>query len=129
MPAPLSKDLRRRVVDAVKNGALYKEAADRFGVGEASVSRWMRLDRETGDVQHRGLGGRRHGITDPESLEVLERLVREKPDSLVMELKDRFEEETSRKTSESAIKRTLKKLGFKRKKKELVATERDTPRM
>lgn len=86
MPAPLSDDLRRRVVDAVKEGASYKEAAVRFGVGEASVSRWMRLDRETGDVRRRVMGGRRFGVTDPTSLDVLERLVREKPDSLVVEL-------------------------------------------
>ena len=49
MSKALSLDLRRRVVGAVVDGASHREAAARFGVGVASVSRWRALVRENGD--------------------------------------------------------------------------------
>lgn len=46
MGAPISTDLRTRVVAAYKAGrGTYREIAELFGVGEASVDRWLRLDR------------------------------------------------------------------------------------
>ena len=40
MSKALSVDLRVRVLAAVAAGATHREAADRFGVSAASVSRW-----------------------------------------------------------------------------------------
>jgi len=37
-----SKDLRRRVINAVKSGATRAEAASRFGVSQSSVFRWQK---------------------------------------------------------------------------------------
>jgi transposase len=129
VPRPLSLDLRKRIVEAVEDGATYEEAARRFGVGEASVSRFMRRWREAGSLEPNPMGGRRFGITDEESLALLRKLVEEKPDRLVVELKELFEEQSGKSTSESGIKRALKKLGFRRKKKGFVATERGSDRV
>ncbi len=38
----MSSDLRKRVVDFVRGGGSKAEAARRFGVGEASVYRWVK---------------------------------------------------------------------------------------
>ena len=129
MPAPLSLDLRKRIVEAVEDGASYEEAARRFGVGEASVSRFMRRWRETGSLEPSKMGGRRFGITDEASLALLKELVEEKPDAYVEEIKQAFEARSGKSTSRSAIKRSLAKLGFRRKKKGFVATERETERV
>ena len=51
MSKALSVDLRTRVLAAVAAGATHREAAARFGVSAASVSRWRRLEREKGDVK------------------------------------------------------------------------------
>lgn len=59
MSKALSVDLRARVVAAVRSGATHREAAERFGVSAASVSRWRALEREQGDVRPRALGGDR----------------------------------------------------------------------
>jgi transposase len=60
MPAPTPTELRERVVGALENGeGTYKEIAERFQVGEASVSRWARLVRETGSVAPRAHAGSR----------------------------------------------------------------------
>ena len=99
MARPLSLDLRKRIVEAVEDGATYEEAARRFG------------------------------ITDEDSLHLLRELVKEKPDRLVVELKELFEERSGKSTSESGIKRALRKLGLRRKKKGFVATERGSERV
>lgn len=50
MPSPLSVDLRQRVVAFVSAGASCREAAARFGVSAASVSRWTARVRQDGHV-------------------------------------------------------------------------------
>jgi transposase len=60
MSKALSLDLRRRVVAAVREeGLTHRQAASRFKVSAASVSRWRALERMTGDVQPGSLGGDR----------------------------------------------------------------------
>lgn len=60
MSHALSVDLRRRVVAAVhEEGLSHREAAERFKVSAASVSRWRVLAREQGNVRPGPLGGDR----------------------------------------------------------------------
>ena len=59
MSKALSVDLRERAVAAVREGATHREAAERFGVSAASVSRWQVLERAQGDVRPKALGGDR----------------------------------------------------------------------
>ena len=59
MSKALSVDLRVRVLEAVATGSTHREAADRFAVSAASVSRWRKLEREQGDPRPKALGGDR----------------------------------------------------------------------
>jgi transposase len=59
MSKALSLDLRVRVLGAVADGATHREAADRFGVSAASVSRWRERERSLGAPVHKALGGDR----------------------------------------------------------------------
>jgi transposase len=59
MSKALSLDLRIRVLAAVHAGATHREAAERFGVSAASVSRWRAREREQGDARAKALGGDR----------------------------------------------------------------------
>jgi transposase len=59
MSKALSLDLRVRVLAAVQAGASHREAAERFGVSAASVSRWRAREREAGDARPKALGGDR----------------------------------------------------------------------
>lgn len=59
MSKALSVDLRVRVLGAVAAGATHREAAERFGVSAASVSRWRKREREHGDPRPGRLGGDR----------------------------------------------------------------------
>ena len=59
MSKALSVDLRVRVLAAVATGATHRQAAERFGVSAASVSRWRKREREQGDPRPKALGGDR----------------------------------------------------------------------
>ena len=50
MPAPLSVDLRERVVAAVAEGASFHRAAARFGVSVSSASPWSARFAQEGDL-------------------------------------------------------------------------------
>ncbi len=54
---PYSKDLRLRVLAAVDRGMPRAEAARIFGVSAPTIRRYLRLRRETGDVQPRPVPG------------------------------------------------------------------------
>ena len=86
MSKALSVDLRERVLSALSAGASHREAAERFGVSTASVSRWRNLKKRAGHVRPGALGGDRqshkieaHGATIMSRLET-------KPDITLAEL-------------------------------------------
>lgn len=75
MSKALSVDLRERAVAAVRAGATHREAAERFGVSAASISRWQVLERQRGDVRPKALGGdRRSGRIDAHRQAILDAL-------------------------------------------------------
>lgn len=48
MPRPYSKDLRIRVVNRVKESKeLHQQIADNFGIGVATLRRWIQLYTKT----------------------------------------------------------------------------------
>lgn len=53
MPAPLSVDLRERVVAAVDAGEKIAPVARRFGVTRPTIYAWLALREETGSVEPR----------------------------------------------------------------------------
>ena len=87
MVKALSVDLRTRVLRRRAAGASHREAAARFGVSAASVSRWRALEREKGDVRPGPLGGdRRSGRIEAQASLILA-LLAETPDITVEELR------------------------------------------
>ena len=59
MAAPLSQDLRRRLVQAVEAGSSAREAARRFAVSESAAIKLIRRVRETGSTTPARIGGYR----------------------------------------------------------------------
>jgi transposase len=118
MGSPLSVDLRKRVVAAYKRGeGTQVEIAERFGVGEASVRRWVRRDRETGDVMPKT--DFKHGPApkiEMANMAVLEELLAANKDATNAELAELMEERTGISVSASTISRSIAILGWTRKK-------------
>jgi transposase len=87
MSKALSVDLRVRVLAAVAAGASHREAAARFGVSPASVSRWRTLQHEQGDARPGPLGGdRRSGRIEAQAT-LIRQLLDAVPDTTVEELR------------------------------------------
>jgi transposase len=71
----------------VAEGATHRQAAARFGVSAASVSRWRALAREQGDARPGPLGGdRRSGRIEAQAAVIL-RLLDEMSDATIEELR------------------------------------------
>ena len=59
MTAPLSLDLRRRLVRAVEDGSSAREAAGRFAVSASAAIKLMQRVRKTGSMEPAQIGGYR----------------------------------------------------------------------
>src|SRR5882724_3893753 len=104
--------LRRRIVEAYeRKEGTYFELARRFGVGEATVYRLVRLKRERGAV----IAGTHNGISD-EELPRLTRLVGEFPEATLNQLCVIWGTRTRREPSRSSMGRALRRAGITREK-------------
>src|SRR3954447_26561036 len=88
---PLSNDLRQRILDAVDNreGSRRKLAA-RFKVNTSTITKLLRLPRETGSSEPRPHAGGVAPALDGDALERLRGLVEESPDATLEALKQRM---------------------------------------
>jgi len=64
MPAPLSLDLRERIVRAVENGSSIRQAALRFEVSPSAAVKLLRRVRASGNAAPARFGGHRRPILD-----------------------------------------------------------------
>jgi len=92
MSKALSLDLRVRVVSFVEGGATHRQAAERFGVSAASVSRWRSLAREKGEPRPGPLGGDRRSHRIEAQGELIRALLEETPDITIDELRQALAE-------------------------------------
>jgi transposase len=112
---PYSKDLRVKVLAAVDRGMPRKDVARIFGVSEPTIRRYLRLRRESGDLEPRPVPGPQ--ARKREALE--ERLptqVRLNPDLTLSEHCELFAEESGIEVSTATMSRSLKRLGLPLKK-------------
>ncbi len=88
MSRALSVDLRIRVLAAVDGGASHREAAERFGVSAASVSRWRNLRTHQGSVRPGPLGGDRNSHKTEAHADLIMTWLGEHRDGTLFELRN-----------------------------------------
>ena len=74
MTAPLSNDLRKRVVGAIEGGESCRSVAARFGVAVSSAVKWSQRYRATGSVAPGKMGGHRKRVLEPHRAFIVERI-------------------------------------------------------
>jgi putative transposase len=74
MTAPLSKDLRERVVGAIEAGESCRSVAARFGIAVSSAVKWSQRYRATGSVAAGKMGGHRKRVLEPHRAFIAERI-------------------------------------------------------
>lgn len=113
-----SLDLRRRVVAAYRRGGVtYDEVADRFAVSRASVSRWLRREREVGDVEPRPHGGGQPRRIQGDDEKFLRKLVEAHPDWTEAELAEELRAKRHLDVSDATAGRAVRRFGYTVKKK------------
>jgi transposase len=116
MAAPLSQDLRRRLVEAVAQGSSARAAAARFEVSPAAAVAIVRRARETGSTAPAKIGGyRKPLLADHEAL--LRDLVQSRKGLTLAEIRDELTARGIRSGSLSTIWATLRRFGLSHKKR------------
>jgi len=115
MAAPLSLDIRRRIVAAVEGGTSRRAAADRFAVSESTAIKLVQQWEQTSSLEPGQIGGYR-----PFALAAHEKLVREliaqAPDQTLDELRERLAGRGVT-VGRTSVHRYLSALGLTRKKR------------
>jgi transposase len=115
MPHPLSNDLRERVVGFVGAGHSCHEASRHFETSVSFAVNLMSLYRETGSVEPRAMGGRRHGKLDAAEAFLLAS-VKRSPDVTMPELAAALFAEKGIEATPQSLSRWLINKGFSFKK-------------
>jgi transposase len=110
-----SIDIRRRVVTVYESGlsGTYAETAEMFGVGEATVSRWLRRKRETGDVIPTPRKGNRPRKVD---LDWLRKHAEEHPDARLIDRVEAWEAQSGVRVHVDTMSSSLRAIGWTFKK-------------
>jgi transposase len=116
MTAPLSHDLRERLIAAVEGGQSRRAAAKRFGIAASTAIKWMERWRREGHAQPRAMGGDRHSHRmEARAAEILA-LVAKTPDITLAEIAAYLDRTHGLKVSLSSVWRLLDRRGMTFKK-------------
>jgi putative transposase len=115
MPAPISMDLRLRIVRAVERGSSIRQAAQRFAVSPSAAVKLMQRVRATGSAAPDRYGGRRRPVLGPHEAE-LRRLVEATPDLTLAELQTELQRRSGVRAGLSTIHNALRRIGLRHKK-------------
>jgi transposase len=116
MTAPLSPDLRQRIVRSVEGGSSIRQASARFEVGASTAVKLMQRVRRTGSTAPGQIGGHRRPILEPHA-DLLRALVAEKPDITLAEIQAALQERGLVVKALSTIHEMLHRLGLRHKKR------------
>ena len=115
MPAPLSRDLRDRIVRAVEGGSSIRQAALRFDVSPSAAVKLMRRFRESGSPAPARFGGDRRPILEPHAA-LVRSILDAKTDISLVEIRAELHQHDIKVGATSTIGRFLRRAGLTRKK-------------
>ena len=108
-----SKDLRIRVLAAVDRGERREEIVRLFGVSVATVGRWLRRRRESGEVAPRPSPGRTPSILrTAEERRALRRQLEQNDEATLEEHRELWERERGVLVSVATMSRAIRRLGW-----------------
>src|ERR687894_1136945 len=115
MTAPLSQDLRQRIVRAVAQGSSARQAAQRFEVSPSAAIKLMQRVRQTGSTAPAKIGGYRRPLLEPHA-NALRPMTSEKKGITLREIQGRLAERGVAVKAFSTISDRLHRLGLSHKK-------------
>jgi putative transposase len=116
MTAPMSQDLRRRIVRAVAQGSSARQAAQRFAVSPSAAVKLMQRVRLTGSTAPSKIGGYRRPLLEAHA-DALRTMIESKKGITLREIRTRFAEQGIQVKALSTIADMLHRLGLSHKKR------------
>ena len=119
MPAPLSIDLRERVIAAVEAGMRKTEAAKIFNVERKSVYNWLGLKKSTNSLEPKSgyQKGHSHKIKDLEAFKkFVDSNIHDSAKTIAIKLGN---------VSKATVAKVLKQIGYTKKKRRLVTKNKN----
>ena len=111
-----SEDLRRKIVQAVHERRMNQsEAAGAFGVSRSSLKRYLKAVRQGRSLSPGKAPGKRPAL-DEKARKLLEADVEERPFAKLKQRQGYLHEAAGISVSESTLSRTIRSMGFGRKK-------------
>jgi transposase len=116
MAAPLSEDLRQRIVAAVEEGSSIRGAAARFAVSPSAAVKLIQRVQRTGSLAPGQIGGYRRPALEAHEAK-LRALVDEKPDRTLGEIQAELASRHGVAVCVTTVHTTLHRLGLRFKKR------------
>ena len=116
MTAPLSRDLRERIVRAVESGSSIRQAARRFAVSASAAIKLMQRVRRTGSTAPAKIGGSRRPLLEAHA-DALRAIVSRQAGITLREIKATLEARGIVVKALSTIADMLHRLGLSHKKR------------
>lgn len=110
-----SMDLRRKIVEALSTGTPKARVARTFGVGLSTVKRYASRSERGEGLTPRKPPGRRRKV-DGTAQRLLERDLEERPTATLPQRRELLARVVGVEVSDSTVSRTLRRMGFSRKK-------------
>ena len=118
MPAPYSKDLRKKVIQAVEEGKLNKpQIAQLFNVSNNFIYTLCQLHRTTGSVSPKKMGGHVQPKINPAGELCIQTWLEKEPSLTLPDLCEKYQDNFNLVVGTSSMSRTLKRMGISRKKR------------
>ena len=116
MTAPLSQDLRERIVQAVEDGSTIRQAGRRFAVSASAAIKLLERVRQTGSPAPAQIGGHRRPILEPYA-DTLRALATSEPGITLKQMRDALHARGIVVTALSTIADMLHRLGLSHTKR------------
>jgi transposase len=114
-----SVDLRERVVAAITSGMSRNDVIRTFLISSATLGRYLKQHRQTGDLTPRRHTGGRAKQIGLEHYAALQELVAAAPDATLAQTCQHWHERTGVMVSQATMSRALATIGWTRKKRRL----------
>jgi len=114
---PYSVDLRQRIVAAVASGMARNEVVRTFHVSAATVRRYLKQQREHGDLTPCAHTGGRQAQIGPQQHPALQELIAATPDATLAEICLQWQQLSGVLLSQATMSRALAQIGWTRKKR------------
>lgn len=109
MPIPYSNDLRKKVIDLIKQGKKRLEISELLSIDKSTIYRWYKRFKELNNVDFKGYNNNQDKIKINPS--ILEKMIKDNPSLTLAEMAKKIGNVT-----DITILNTLRRLGYSFKK-------------